>query len=91
MLMNAELVVCRTSAPFGSRSHENGGRLDGGLLRGVERHAGVDARLSRQLAPRQEEAVMAQICTRLSYRWRTAGERRGEELKIATFQLSARH
>ena len=76
MLMNAELVVCRTSTPFGSRSHENRRRPDGGL--GVERRAGVHARLSCRLAPRQEEAIIAQICTRVSYRWRTAGERRGE-------------
>src|SRR5215469_17892136 len=54
--LNAKLVACRTSTPIGSRSHENRRRLDGALLRGVERRAGVHARLSRRLAPRQERA-----------------------------------
>src|SRR6516162_11375129 len=53
-----------------SRSHEYRRRLDGGLLRGVERRAGVHARLSRRLALRQEEAIMAQICTRFSESYR---------------------
>src|SRR5215470_2828641 len=39
--LNAELVASRTSAPLGSRSHEKRRRLDGGLLRGVERRAAV--------------------------------------------------
>jgi hypothetical protein len=65
--LNAELVACRTSTGwklrqyerrFGSRSHENRRRLDGDLLRGVERSPGVHARLSRRLAPHQEEAIM---------------------------------
>jgi len=37
-------------------SHENRRRPYGGLLRGIERCAGVHARLSRGLAPRQERA-----------------------------------
>src|SRR5215469_11049088 len=57
--LNAELVACRTSTPFGSRSHENRRRLDGGLLRVVERRAVVHARLFRRLAPRQAEAIIA--------------------------------
>ena len=57
--LNAELVASRTSTPLGSRSHENRRRLDGDLLRGVEWGAGVHLRLSRRLAPRQEEAIMA--------------------------------
>src|SRR6516162_8623889 len=57
--LNVELVASRTSTPLGSRSHENRRRLDGDLLRGVERPPGVHARLSRRLSPRQEEAIMA--------------------------------
>src|SRR5262249_15299683 len=60
--LNAELVASRTSTPLGSRSYDKPRRLDGDLLRGVERRAGVHARLFRRLAPRQEEAIMAQIC-----------------------------
>ena len=63
--LNAELVASRTSTPLGSRSYEKSRCPDGGLLRGVERRAGVHARLFRRLAPRQEEAIMAQICTRV--------------------------
>ena len=57
--LNAKLVACRTSTPIGSRLHDNRRRLDDGLLRGVERRAGVHARLFRGLAPRQETVMIS--------------------------------
>ena len=46
--------LCR-SPEQRSRLHEIRRRVDGDLLRGAERRAGVHARLSRRLAPNQEE------------------------------------
>ena len=53
-IAQAALNLCR-SLEQRSRLHEIRRRVDGDLLRGAERRAGVHARLSRRLAPSQEE------------------------------------
>jgi len=84
--LNVELVASRTSTPLGSRSHENRRRLDGDLLRGVERPPGVHARLFRRLAPCQEEAIMVKIRAASANRVHKRAERYCGQLQSYQYQ-----